>query len=94
MTYDVFAVVEIQADAYVAIIDHEGPFVIRGTRCQIANARPIHSDRGPRWREGLLAGRISEIRWTVAVFDGRISDFCLGRDTAAVTALGATVWIA
>jgi hypothetical protein len=90
----VLKVCQIQADAYVAIADPEGAFLVDGERCRLANAMPTVPS--PAWRTTMLAGGVN-VRWYVGTRElypsGEIvlADYSGGKDTAAVAELQATL---
>ena len=60
------AVVTVDADAYVAIPDDNGVFLVEGRRCRISNAMP--DQPGPSWRSRRMAGGIAYERWRIQTY--------------------------
>ena len=93
MSLNVFKVVAVDADAYIAIEDGNGPFIVDGMRCRISNAMP--KNPGPYWRRDFLEGNISYVRWDVSTYqkgDKReVWDSSGGKDSRAIKYLGAEV---
>jgi hypothetical protein len=91
---DVIRVEQVDQDAYIAVRDPDGDFLVDGELCAIYNAMP--GEPGPRWRQSFLRGEVAYTRWDLRVLedpDGtrRFSDSSGGRDTRALSALEAEI---
>lgn len=87
----VSAVVQIDADAYIAVVDPNGPFVKNGIRLSVYNAMPAPEDCGYSWKARMMEGRVGYTRWNVQVSYGKLmmpSD----KDVRAIKALNVDIY--
>jgi len=64
-TLTVIGAVRVGSDAYVAIVNPDGEYVVNGQRVDISNVMPLPEDLGYGWRSALMKGRVGVVRWAI-----------------------------